>query len=63
MKFEEMKPMKIGTFTNYYYSDLLIKRTAEGYFWCTEDWEGTDWQRIPAYLYMALLRYEKGRKK
>lgn len=50
----------IGTIGNYY-GCLEVKEEGGKCFWGIENWDGTQWERIPRYLYRELVRFEEGR--
>ena len=58
--------IRIGTICNYY-GDLRIEQRHEHglkhWYWCIENYDGEDWEKIPDYLAEALLKFEEERKK
>lgn len=53
--------MKIGTLENYY-GDISVKEEYGEYFWTLEDWDGVVKEKIPEYLYRALIKFELERQ-
>jgi len=47
----------IGEIGNYY-GCLEIKQEDGKFYWAIEDYDGTDWEEIPDYLYTALSKFE-----
>ena len=56
--------IRIGAIGNYY-GDLRISRDPDDdhWYWCIENYDGEDWEKIPDYLAEALLKFEEERKK
>ena len=52
--------MSIGTIGNHYGS-LEVKQEGDKYFWGIENYDGTQWERIPRHLYSELRRFDEGR--
>lgn len=52
------KEIEIGTISNYY-GGLIIKKEINKYYWAIENWDGTNFQEIPKYLYKVLIKYNK----
>lgn len=52
----------IGNISNYY-GGLSVKQENGKFFWSIENWDGQHWSEVPEYLFKALNRYEKQRKK
>lgn len=53
---------EIGTIGNYY-GCLSVKQENGKFFWSIKNWDDHRWSEIPEYLFKALNRYEKQRKK
>ena len=53
----EQQVTTVGSICNYY-GRLNVKREGDKFFWSIEDWDGLDWEEIPAPLYHALLGFE-----
>jgi|TARA_R110000787_G_scaffold579_4_gene2079 hypothetical protein len=52
-----MNRVQIGEIGNYY-GDLSIKKEGVKFYWGIEDYDGTDWEEIPGYLYDALMKFQ-----
>ena len=44
-----------------YYGGLNIAISDDKYYWGIENWDGTEWEEIPKYLFDAINRYEDER--
>lgn len=55
-----MSQRKIGGIGNHY-GCLEIKEEDGDYYWAIEDYSGTSWEQIPAYLFDALNQFEDER--
>jgi len=42
-----------------YYGGLEIKEEEGKYFWGIENYDGTDFEEIPKYLYDALIKFSE----
>lgn len=42
-----------------YYGGLEIKEEEGKYFWGIENWDGTEFEEIPKYLYDSLIKFSK----
>ena len=51
---------KAGNIGNYY-GGLSIAVSGDKYYWGIENWDGTEWEEIPKYLFDAINRYEDER--
>jgi hypothetical protein len=50
---------KIGGIGNYY-GGLYVKKSPDGrFFWSIENYNGNDWEEIPASLYVELVRFNE----
>lgn len=58
---KDMKPLGIGEIRNYY-GGLYIMAKDGSYYWSIEDYNGSEWQEIPYYLFEALCKFEKIKK-
>lgn len=58
-----MSKTDIGGIGNYYGGLTLHKRDDGSFAWSIENWDGHDWQDIPAPLGEALLKYERSRRR
>ena len=47
----------IGSIGNYY-GALEVKEEDGKYFWAIADYDGTEWEEIPEYLYAALIKFQ-----
>ena len=54
---EEAKTISIGDIGNYY-GGLKAKKDGCNYFWGIENWDGTDFEEIPEYLFNALIKFK-----
>ena len=42
-----------------YYGGLEVKEEDGKYFWGIENWDGTEFEEIPKYLYDSLIKFSK----
>ena len=42
-----------------YYGGLEVKEEDGKYLWGIENWDGTDFEEIPKYLYDALIKFSE----
>lgn len=47
----------VGDIGNYYGS-LTVKVVDSQAYWSVENWDGHSWEKIPEYLYFALVKFE-----
>lgn len=48
----------VGMIGNYY-GGLTVRQTGDAYEWSIENYDGHGWEKIPAYLGEALLKFER----
>jgi len=53
----EQKETRIGGIGNQY-GALVTKKETDKYFWGIQDFDSTEWEEIPQYLYEALIKFE-----
>ena len=53
----DAKTREIGNIGNYY-GGLEVKENDGEYSWGIENWDGIHYDRIPEYLYNALMKYQ-----
>ena len=54
---EQVVDFDVGSIGNYYGS-LSVKVDNGQAYWSIENWSGHDWEKIPDYLYFALVKFE-----
>jgi hypothetical protein len=49
--------IKIGNINNTY-GDLRVKEENGLYYWGIENWDGTNWEEIPEFLFNTLIQFK-----
>lgn len=57
---EKEAPKTVGEIGNYY-GGLAVRKNGNKFEWGIENWDGTNWEEIPEYLYQALIKFEDER--
>ena len=58
----EINPKNVPEFSvgeiGNYYGGLSVKVEDGKAYWSIENWDGSEWEEIPEYLYAALVKFD-----